>query len=292
MALKDRAVLVDWSAGMWGARVQDDEIAREVLHNKNAAEDAGVWIKRLAPEDWLKELRKIKGQANTTHNKYTVPFLRDGQRACPNVVHGKYRAEMSQHEEKWDAEVQKKLVEYKQILALAPARMAGTYNPNDFPSEASMVRKFHWRIVSLPMPDADNWVTYLVNGEAEQVKEELRKELGEISKNISRSLWQRLYVPVKAMVEALPEYTGKREGSFKDSLVGNIVEIVDLLPDLNIGEDVELAKMVGEVKKRLTRFSAQDLRDSEEVREVVLEKAQEILDRMGAYVRGGSILDD
>ena len=285
MALKDKAILVDWSTGMWGASVTDPDISRDVNQQKHSAEDAGKWIKQLAPKDWLDKQRAVKAKAKKLQDMYTVPWLRAGQSVLPNRAYHKYDPGMTACRIEWyDVLNSHTLPEYEKLLRVAPIRMGDSYNPADFPTPQQMEKKFYFRYLTLPIPDTENWLTHLVNGDDARVKRELDERIEETEKQIKRELWKRLYVPVAALVGKLEKFRPEHGQRFHESFVGNIVEIVELLPILNIGDDKELENMLMEVKRKLTRFSTEELKQEEIVRDAVLEKAKDIKQRMMWYI--------
>ena len=71
---------------------------------------------------------------------------------------------------------------------------------------------------------------------------------------------------------------------FRDSLVTNLSDMVEILPALNVTNDPELEKFAELAKKELLFYTAEDLRQSSAVRQVVIDKADEILKKMSDYV--------
>lgn len=74
------------------------------------------------------------------------------------------------------------------------------------------------------------------------------------------------------------------ESVFRDSLVRNVVELVEMLPKLNIAQDGNLDSFVREVKQRLCEHSPDELRRDQNVRESTAEAAADIMARMSAYM--------
>jgi hypothetical protein len=102
----------------------------------------------------------------------------------------------------------------------------------------------------------------------------------------TRELWQRLYKVVSHMSARMAEYNTAEDGSkpkLYDSMITNIVEIVDVLPKLNIAADTELDRMAGEVRRSLL-VDPQELRKSETMRSDTAKMAADIAQRMAAYM--------
>jgi hypothetical protein len=66
-------------------------------------------------------------------------------------------------------------------------------------------------------------------------------------------------------------------------MITNIVEIIDVLPKLNIAGDTELDRMASEVRHSLI-VDPKDLRKSETIRSETARAAVDIVQRMAAYM--------
>ena len=98
----------------------------------------------------------------------------------------------------------------------------------------------------------------------------------------TRDLWVRLTDVVTHMVDKLNE----PESRFHASLVTNVLDLVDLLPRLNVNQDEDLNRFAAEIKDRLCNFSAHDLKKNEILRVATATDAAHILSQMNAVLRG------
>jgi hypothetical protein len=69
-------------------------------------------------------------------------------------------------------------------------------------------------------------------------------------------------------------------------LVTNVVDLLDLLPRLNVNQDEELNRFAVEIKDRLCNFCAHDLKKNEILRVATASDAVQILSQMDAVLRG------
>jgi len=77
------------------------------------------------------------------------------------------------------------------------------------------------------------------------------------------------------------------EHPFRDSVVTNLVKLVDVLPKLNVTADPELERLAAEVHASLL-VDPQELRKSESIRTEIATTAAAIAKRMAAYMTGYS----
>ena len=66
--------------------------------------------------------------------------------------------------------------------------------------------------------------------------------------------------------------------SFTYTALTNITDLADLLPKLNINNDHGLNELYREITAKLGRISAEDVRESDAVREVTVRTGKELLD--------------
>ena len=82
------------------------------------------------------------------------------------------------------------------------------------------------------------------------------------------------------MVERLSD----PEAVFRDSLVGNIVKLTELLPRLNLNDDPGLEQMRRQIEATLCDYSPEQLRKDKTVRKEAVDSAKSVLDLMAGYV--------
>jgi hypothetical protein len=92
--------------------------------------------------------------------------------------------------------------------------------------------------------------------------------------------WNRLHECVTRMSERLDFKGSEDKKIFRDSLVDNALELVDMLKCMNITNDAELEKSRKQLEKALFGVSAQELRESADIRKDVKTQVDDILNRM------------
>ena len=75
------------------------------------------------------------------------------------------------------------------------------------------------------------------------------------------------------------------ESRFHTSLVFNVLDLVNLLPQLNVGEDPELNRFAGEIRNKLCGFTARDLKTNDVLRVATANDAAALLYEMDAVLR-------
>ena len=75
------------------------------------------------------------------------------------------------------------------------------------------------------------------------------------------------------------------ESRFHASLVSNVLDLVNLLPQLNVGEDPELNRFAGEIRTKLCGFTSRDLKTNDVLRVATANDAAALLYEMDAVLR-------
>lgn len=155
-----------------------------------------------------------------------------------------------------------------------------------FTVPAELRARFSFETKVLPLPDADDFRVSIGDQDRERIKRPIAESIQASLRVGTRELWQRLYKVVSHMSARMTDYNAA-EASNKprlyDSMIKNIVEIVDVLPKLNIAGDTELDRMASEIRKSLV-VDPKELRKSETMRSDAAKAAADITQRMAAYM--------
>jgi hypothetical protein len=157
--------------------------------------------------------------------------------------------------------------QFSQLVEEAKVRLGGLFRPGDYPAPDELRSKFSFETKVMPLPDAGDFRVALGDEEEERIKRQITAAVEASLQVASRELWQRLYEAVSHLAERLQTYKVTEEGvehPFRDSVVHNLVKLVDVLPKLNVTADPELERLAAEVRASLL-VDPQELRKSESV---------------------------
>ena len=70
----------------------------------------------------------------------------------------------------------------------------------------------------------------------------------------------------------------------RDSMMENIKELSNIIPRLNITGNREIDDIADKMKREIASYTTDDLRDSQGIRVATTKSAQEILDKVSAYI--------
>ena len=278
--ISKKAMLARLSISIWSARKLDKTATAKVKEEYQTSSDAGRYNKALIATNALKKVQSAAGDARTFHYQQTLPWNDDGARILPAANFFAYSEGMRKHKAAFQAAVSEFLTEYPALVEDAKIRLNSLFVQSDYPSTENIVSKYSFETQVDPLPDANDFRVDLGDAEVSRIKAELDARSQQAQAAAMKDVWSRLHTAVSAMAERL----STPDAIFRDSLVGNIVELVDLLPRLNIAGDTELDRLTREVYARLTAYEPETLRTDKKTRQTVANDCAEIMSKMCGYM--------
>ena len=114
----------------------------------------------------------------------------------------------------------------------------------------------------MPVPDARHFIADLAAGDADRVKRDIENLVQERLEDAITDLYKRLGEAVDHVVQRLDVDAEGKPLIFRNSLIGNIRDLVDIVPRLNIFGDERLAQLCQQVKNRIASVDPDELRPS------------------------------
>jgi hypothetical protein len=164
------------------------------------------------------------------------------------------------------------------------------FREEDYPTQDELRGKFSFETKVMPLPDAGDFRVTLGEEERQRIKRQITLAVEASLQVGSRELWHRLYEAVEHMATRLAAYKVTEEGvehPFRNTVVTNLVKLVDVLPKLNVTQDPELERLSEQVRASLL-VDPKELRQSDSVRTQTARRAAEIASRMAGYMAATS----
>ena len=269
-SVNERAMLVRVSIGLWTAARADNKIAAEVAEKHGSKKEMGQFKKFLIDPTLLQPGQKIAGEARQEHYRLTLPWTDDGFRILSQAGYFTYNEKMKDHDERfWNWFNGEFRPNYAGYVEAAATALNGLFNPLEYPGiawdrslrRANVVRakaiasKFSFRIALQPVPDAADFRVDLGDEETARVKREMTASVQDQIDSAMKDVWGRLHTVVGAMVEKLKAYKVTRsgtEGIFRDTLVSNITDLLEIVPALNLTNDPNIDAFAQQIRVELT----------------------------------------
>lgn len=285
--ITERAMLVSLNIQQWMGAKHDKKISQEVARAHNSDVNMGRYQKILVAKESLERLRQITSSARHEHYNRTLPWSDGGVRILSSKGYFDYAASMRAKQVLWDAAVADFIAGYQQMIVEARARLNGLFNEGDYPGISKMRGKFSFAFNVLPMPTSQDFRVELGDEETARVRSEIEQSLNDSLRVAMSDVWGRIRDVVARMSERLHAYSLTEEGvsnPFRDSVVDNVRDLLDILPTLDITEDPTLAKISKRINAQLCAYTADELRESDSAREKTAKAADAILKQMEDYI--------
>ena len=259
--LTRRAMLVELHIKHWFDTAIDKEVTREVADNVGVDPKVGKYTKNLLPKDALKPIKAIKAEARSMHMELTMPWDDSGVRLLPVDLYDKYQIKMREKYEDFNEALRQLMNNFTNYQDEARDLLGAMFKETDYPPLNRLSEKFEFSWQCMPVPDATHFVADLPVAEAERIKNEIESQLESRIKGTVHDLYQRLGKAVTNLASRM-EYDedGNPKSSFQKSTIDNLREMCDVLPQLNITHDAELANLCAEVKQAIVDIEVDELR--------------------------------
>lgn len=296
-SLATTAMLSSLSICQWSGYRYDPDASEELTRMHGAAKDAARVNKRLVPRSELEAITQAVSRARRDHDFLTLPWTDDGWRVLPAATYFEHTQKMQEHKTTVLAAVGKFIARYEDVVR-NQSRLGTLRKVTDYPGmrpdgetvsflfPRELQEKYSFATDVKPMPDANDFRVNIGDEERERLKKQIAESVQAALRASTRDLWQRLYDVVGHMSTRMAEYNTAEEGKkpkLYKSMVTNIVEIVDVLPRLNISGDEELNRMTDTIRQSLL-VDTDELRKSDTLRTDTAKAAAEIMQRMAAYM--------
>lgn len=278
--LSEKALLVRLSISQWVARRIDKTVTREVAVQHGNREDMGRYTKCLVDSKAIKTVAQVANSARSEHYHMTLPWSDDGWRIVTSAAYPEYMRTMRQLKAQFEDAVDDLVGSYPELIERAKNDLGNLFHPADYPAQESLTDKYNFGLTVMPLPEATDFRVSLQADEMERVRQEYS---GTLSSNVATAMsdaWRRLYDVVAAVAERLSQPSNV----FRDSLLGNVSRLVDILPKLNIAGDTELDRLAQEVREKLLQHEPQVLRDDLDKRAEIARAADAIMATMKDYM--------
>lgn len=219
--------------------------------------------KQLIDSPELEAIKSLAGSVRKVVKQLSLPadWLRSGMHLVPLPLVEKLDDKLDEYRTQLAGLVAKFCEMYEFRKADAEQRLKELYNPDDYPEIGKVRESFRidHQYLSMNVPES------LKEVKAEIWKREKQAAAAQWDEALSemRSL---LRVQFKELVDHMvdrltPSADGKKK-IFKDSMIGNFKDFLEVFDMKNIGEDAELADLVSKARMALAGKTANQLRNS------------------------------
>ncbi len=270
-------------------RKTDSKLARKAAEDTGGDVSMHQHTRLLIAKSAIQKITKTISAARIYHNENTSPWEDGGQRILSSLNYPVYMPAMNEFQRDFNAAVDAFVPVYPAIIEQARPLLGNSFNEKDYPHPLRIREKFSFgvKISNLPV-STDFRCPGIGPEEEERVRRQIEERTEAAMEGIVHDLWRQMGTHVNHMVERLKAYDEREErkaqpdaekdltGTFRNTLVDNLKELVERLPRLNLTGDTQVEEMRRKMMAQLCAHTAEDLRTSPLTRQHVLKNAEAI----------------
>lgn len=277
-AISSSAMLVELSISTWTGRKLDKTASTEVTTNKRAIKgSANVNKKLLADCAELDAVQKFAANARTAHYDCTMPWSDMGLRLLPTTKYFDYHQKMTALRAEFDRLVEKFIEAYDWEIAQAQVKLGDLFNRTEYPEKDQIRAKFKFNMFYMPVPDAGDWRLDVNNETINELTSHYSSYYESQLNKAMNDLWGRLHNVLTRMSERLDYSDKETKKVFRDSLVDNVIEVVDMMKACNITGDTKMTAAAQKLENVLLGVTPDALREDDYLRHETKQKVDEVI---------------
>jgi hypothetical protein len=272
-ALSEKAVLVRLKLGRFQPYAYDPTATQQV-NSHAGVERAGRFNKRLLHDSpYLQAANSAFNAVYALHTRLTLPWLDDGLRILPADMYLKYTSDMRQVISKARQEAATLASHWQDEVERDAQRLGSLYNAADYPQQIE--DRFYAQMQFLPVPSAGDFRVDIDENDMASLEQAVK----DAETKAARHVVQTMLEPIAKAAEKLSVPIGADGSVFRDSLMGNISEMVDRVKFLNITEDSEIDAAIQRIEQFTQRYETRVdvLRTGPTTREVASQEVSSIV---------------
>jgi hypothetical protein len=256
------AMLIELSVSTWTGRKLDKRASKEVTTSNHAASGvANVNKKLLGDCAELDAVQKFVANARNLHYSMTMPWSDTGMRLLPTAQYFKYHQTMTDIQNEFERLVDLFMSAYDWEIMQAQAKLGDLFNMDEYPSGDKIRTKFGFRLNYIPLPDAGDFRIDIGNEAMANVKSHYETYYSTQLQTAMNDVWQRAYKALSSMSERLDYADHEQKKIFRDTLVTNVIDIVELLDVCNVTGDTQMTALKMKLDEALRGVTPEALRE-------------------------------
>jgi hypothetical protein len=261
-SISSAAMLVELSIGTWTGRKLDKRASTEVTTQNNAAKGvANVSKKLLGDCAELDAVQKFTANARNVHYACTMPWSDTGLRLLPTKQYFKYHGEMTGLQNEFERLVGVFLDAYDWEIQNSQLKLGALFNADEYPSRSSLECRFRFGMNYMPLPAAGDFRVDIDTEATAMLQTHYDNYYRTQLEQAMADVWQRAHDAISKMSERLDYSDSTNKKVFRDSLVENMRDIINLLGVCNVTNDPTMDGARRRLDQALTGVTPDALRE-------------------------------
>jgi hypothetical protein len=264
--LQSSSMLVELGISVWTARKLDKRASEDVTVQNHADRGMANVNKRLLACDELTAVQKFAANARNSHYAMTLPWSDSGLRLLPTAKYFDYHKAMTALQVEFERLVQAFLARYQWLVNETQLKLGDLYDPNEYPSLDTVRGKFGLRLNYIPLPEAGDFRLDIGTQQADELREQYASFYSAQLERAMGDLWTRAHEVLSRMSERLDYADHEQKKVFRDSLVSNVLDLIDMMESMNVTNDPNMQLQSRRLKMSMQGITPSALRDDATLR--------------------------
>jgi hypothetical protein len=274
-SISSSAMLVELNISTWTGRKLDKIVSAEIDARKQTTTRAGNYNKKLfADEPTFDAISKFAGNARTFHYHATMPWSDSGLRLLTTAMYFEYQKTISQMEMDFSGLIDEFINDYQNMVLRAEHKLGDMFDVLDYPDPDSLRDKFRFSVKFSPVPDVGDWRVDIGNDARETLQMSYQQAYTANLESAYKDVWDRTH---EALANMSAKLAGNNKQIFRDTLVTNVKEMIDLLDKFNITGDAKMRQAKVKIQSALSGVTPDALREDDEFRLDTKQKVDDLL---------------
>ena len=262
--LASASMLVEVNISNWVGRKKDKRASEDVVtQNHAAAGVANVNKKLLADSDNLRAIQQHVTSTRSAHAHMTMPWSNSGLRLLPTAQYFKYQQTMTDMQNEFERLITNFLDSYNDEVIDVQMKLGDLFSRDDYPTTEDLERKFGFSINYMPLPDAGDFRIDIGNEALAEVKQQYSEFYAKQYSTAMNDVWTRLHKALTSMSDRL-DYSSKEDKKvFRDTLVSNVTDMIELLRVCNVTNSTQMSAMADSLEEAMSGVTPDALREDD-----------------------------
>jgi len=287
--LKNKALTVRLTRKKINRNKMDKNLSDYLQDLKEVTDKSSLRVnKSLFPKEATDKYQKVITEAAKYFYRVTTPWDDKGWRLLSIDIYKDFTKKMKEFTRDFRETVTEFVDGFEANMEAMRPVLGKAFDPTDysewfhngFVNREQLKTKFELEVEFGTVSDGDDLRATLTETDREVISAHITQKNNEKFAKSQEHIATMLHEHIMAIHERL----SKSENIFRDTLIGNLEDLCDLIPKMNIAGDPALNTLAAEAKAKLCKFDPATLREVKTIREDVSQEAGKILDGMKGLI--------
>lgn len=280
MSINNCAVLAHLNISTWGTeRVDKSQSERINIINKADPKAAKCMKNLMVGTDITKQITDYAARIRLWHSETSMPWENSGARLLPTSLYMSWSDELDLRKKEFERMVNNLIPQYLNLQQQAKYALGDMWNPNDYPSEHEVARKYKWEHFVTEVPSSGHFCVDVTTDTLNQMQKTCDDHVQRAIADAMHKPWKKLHSLLTTMSSKLRTDSESGKKRFHKTFISNALDLSELLQHMNVTNDPQLTKASRQLRQLLIGADLDVIKESKEVRKDMKEQVDNMIDQ-------------